>query len=128
VFDVLVSNDDAHLRNTGFIWDASVAGWRLSPAFDLMPRPSLASDRYLHLSLGAGGRHATLDNAVGACSDFGISEARACELVSELWDVLRGWRQCFEAFRLSPRDIAAVAAAFRHIDDIASRELRRKLP
>ncbi|WP_250452518.1 HipA domain-containing protein [Caballeronia sp. ATUFL_M2_KS44] len=128
VFDVLVSNDDAHLRNTGFFWDASVAGWRLSPAFDLMPRPSLATDRYLHLALGTSGRHATLDNAVSACSDFGLSQARACELVSELWEVLRGWRQCFERFRLSPKDIAAVAPAFRHIDDVASRELRRKLP
>ncbi|MDR5803755.1 type II toxin-antitoxin system HipA family toxin [Caballeronia sp. LZ001] len=128
VFDILVSNDDAHLRNTAFVWDASVAGWRLSPAFDLMPRPSVASDRYLHLSLGTSGRHATLDNALSARKEFGLSEARACELVSELWEAVKGWRSAFEVFQLSPQDIAAVASAFRHIDDIASRELRRKLP
>jgi hypothetical protein len=88
---------------------------------------SLESDRYLHLALGSSARHAALDSALSACSDFGLSQARACELVSALWNVLRGWRPCFEQLRVLRRDIAAVAPAFRHIDDIATRELRRKI-
>lgn len=37
VFNVLVGNRDDHLRNHGFIREAT--GWRLSPAYDLNPNP-----------------------------------------------------------------------------------------
>jgi hypothetical protein len=108
--------------------NAPSGGWRLSPLFDVVPRLSLASDRYLHVMLGTSGRHANLDNALSERSEFRLSEAEACELVSEVWEAVKGWRSAFEAFPLSPQDIPAVAPAFRNIDDIASRDLRRKLP
>src|SRR3569833_2702034 len=51
VFNILVNNDDDHLRNHGFIWDPRLPGWRLSPLFDVMPRASMASERRLHLGV-----------------------------------------------------------------------------
>jgi serine/threonine-protein kinase HipA len=45
IFNIFVSNDDDHLRNHGFIWDPRLPGWRLSPLYDVMPRPSVASMR-----------------------------------------------------------------------------------
>ena len=38
-FGLLISNTDDHLRNHGFL-RTSTSGWRLSPAFDIMPDPA----------------------------------------------------------------------------------------
>lgn len=38
VFNILVTNDDDHLRNHGFLGDGS-GGWRLSPLYDVVPKP-----------------------------------------------------------------------------------------
>lgn len=51
-FNILVSNDDDHLRNHGFLLDAPRRGWRLSPLYDVAPRPQAARERYLALGLG----------------------------------------------------------------------------
>jgi serine/threonine-protein kinase HipA len=37
VFNILISNTDDHVRNHGFLYEAS--GLRLSPAYDLNPVP-----------------------------------------------------------------------------------------
>ena len=65
VFNIFASNDDDHLRNHGFLWDPRLPGWRLSPLYDVLPRPSHATERYLHLGIGPQGRIATLGNALG---------------------------------------------------------------
>jgi serine/threonine-protein kinase HipA len=38
IFNVAVGNRDDHLRNHGFIRE--LAGWRLSPAYDMNPNPA----------------------------------------------------------------------------------------
>ena len=38
MFSILVSNDDDHLKNHGFLY-AGDGAWRLSPAFDINPNP-----------------------------------------------------------------------------------------
>ena len=38
VYNILVSNDDDHLRNHGFMWDSRLPGWRLSPLYDVLLR------------------------------------------------------------------------------------------
>ncbi|MDB5754560.1 MAG: phosphatidylinositol kinase [Massilia sp.] len=128
VYNIFVSNDDDHLRNHGFIWDPIHRGWRLSPLYDVMPRPSVAFERYLFLGVGPQGRLATLDNALGSHALFTLSEAEAAEIISKIWKEVREWRVHFETFGVSGRAIEQVAAAFRHIDDISSGALRNKLP
>jgi hypothetical protein len=56
VFNILVSNDDDHLRNHGFVRDPRLAGWRLSPLYDVVPRPGVAYERFLHLEVGLQGK------------------------------------------------------------------------
>ncbi len=128
VFNILVSNSDDHLRNFGFLWDADVASWRLSPAYDLTPQPSIATERFQHLSVGKSGRLATLDNALTDHDAFPLSKKFACELIADVWEVVSQWRDAFDGFGIDPQEIQKVASAFRHIDDIASRELRHQLP
>ncbi len=127
VFNVLVTNDDDHLRNHAFIWDPTLPGWRLSPLYDVLPRPTIATDRYLHLGVGPEGRIATIDNAMAGAGMFSINPVRAGRLIAEVWDVVREWKVAFEASGVGARDIEKVASAFRHIDDISLAETRKQV-
>lgn len=128
VYNILVSNDDDHLRNHGFVCDASLPGWRLSPLYDVMPRPSLAFERQLHLGVGKQGRSATLDNAMTAKEAFSLSETEAVTVIAEVWERVREWRVYFEQYGVPATEIEKIAPAFRHIDDVSSAKLRRQLP
>jgi serine/threonine-protein kinase HipA len=128
VFNILVSNDDDHLRNHGFLWDPRLKGWRLSPLYDVLPRASQASERYLHLGVGQQGRFAHLDNALSMHVRFTPSRRRALEIISEVWRTVREWKVCFEEFDVGPDSLRAVAPAFRHLDAVSSLALRRELP
>ncbi|MFN7573139.1 MAG: type II toxin-antitoxin system HipA family toxin [Betaproteobacteria bacterium] len=98
VFNVLVSNDDDHLRNHGFVFDTHLGGWRLSPLYDVVPRPSASYERTLHLGVGTDGRAATIDNALTRCQAFGLSRREALGIVSSIWAVVGQWRARFDAW------------------------------
>jgi serine/threonine-protein kinase HipA len=128
VFNILVSNDDDHLRNHGFVRDPRLPGWRLSPLYDVLPRPSSAHERYLHLGVGPQGRLATLDNAFESKDAFGLSKTEAGLAIAEVWSQVREWKVCFEEHAVPGKEIDNVAPAFRHIDDVSSADLRKALP
>ncbi len=128
VYNIFISNDDDHLRNHGFTWEPRLAGWRLSPLYDVLPRASHATERFLHLGVGPQGRLATLDNALDACATFTLSRATACEFIAGIWSVVRQWRTYFEGFDVPPADIEKIAPAFRHLNDISTPALRKLLP
>lgn len=127
VFNIFVSNDDDHLRNHGFLY-YPLGGWGLSPLYDVMPRPSLATERQLFLGVGSMGRAATLDNAMSACAQFSLSDIEARELISRVWQQVRQWRVAFEDFGLPSATIEQAASAFRHLRDVCSPSLQRALP
>ena len=54
VLNVLISNDDDHLRNHGFLWTGP-RGWVLSPVYDLNPTPVDVRPRILSTSGKEGG-------------------------------------------------------------------------
>jgi len=128
VYNILVSNDDDHLRNHGFLWDPRLAGWRLSPLYDVLPRPSVAYERQLHLGVGPQGRAATLDNAFAAREMFTLSADQAAEAIAAVWEKVREWKVYFEQWGAPPEEIEKIAPAFRHIDDVSSAQLRQALP
>ena len=128
VYNILVSNDDDHLRNHGFLWDPRLPGWRLSPLYDVLPRASHADERFLHLGVGPRGRLATLDNALATHAMFTLSKASAVQLIADVWKTVREWKIYFERFDVSAEEIAKVAPAFRHMDDVSTPELRKLLP
>ena len=127
VYNILVSNDDDHLRNHAFIWDPRLAGWRLSPLYDVLPRASHATERFLHLGIGPQGRLATLDNALEAHEMFTLSRATACKMIADIWRVVREWKVYFEGFGVAAAEIDKIAPAFRHIDDVSTPALRKLL-
>lgn len=127
VFNIMVSNDDDHLRNHAFLWDAPLRGWCLSPLYDVMPRATLASERFLHLGIGPKGRLADLDNAYAAKERFGLLGADALEVIDRVWRTVRQWKAYFENFGVPLEQIERITPAFRHIDDVSSPELRKQL-
>jgi serine/threonine-protein kinase HipA len=127
VFNIFVTNDDDHLRNHAFLWNTETRSWRLSPLYDVMPRPMLATERNLHLSVGQHGRLASLDNALSAYARFGITRQDALEIIDRIWCVVREWKARFESYGVAGREIESIASAFRHLDDVASPDLRKML-
>jgi serine/threonine-protein kinase HipA len=127
VFNIFVTNNDDHLRNHGFVWDPRYMGWRLSPLYDVTPNTSVAQDRYLHLSIGPQGKYAHLDNALAAHSLFRLSESAAAEVIAQIWEKVRAWKESFEASGVPSEQIEKVQTAFRHIDEISTVQVRKKL-
>jgi serine/threonine-protein kinase HipA len=125
VFNIFVTNDDDHLRNHGFIWDPALRGWKLSPLYDVMPRPSLATERRLHLGVGPEGRNATLDNAFAGRELFTLTKDAAAQSIAKVWATVREWKVYFEQYNVPANQVEKIASAFRHIDAVASPELRK---
>lgn len=123
VFNILVTNDDDHLRNHGLLWEPAARGWRLSPLYDVVPRPTHASERYLHLGIGAQGRLATLTNALSWAARFGLTRAKALATIDRVWRVVREWQGHFEACGVAAAEIDKVGSAFRHAREMGGVEL-----
>lgn len=127
VFNILVSNDDDHLRNHGFVLDPRLGGWRLSPLYDVVPRPGVAFDRFLQLNVGPQGKLATLDNALAAHVAFDLERPAAVALISRVAREIGRWREHFEDGNVPGGLIDRLAGAFRQLDGMASADLRNEL-
>lgn len=114
VFNILVHNNDDHLRNHGFLFDPAIGGLRLSPLYDVLPAPSLARERHLHLGIGSEGRLANLPNAMSRHGVFALTRPQANEVVQHIAGVVREWKQRFEELGVPGEQIDRVASAFRH--------------
>jgi serine/threonine-protein kinase HipA len=127
VFNILVTNNDDHLRNHAFLHDPAGRGWRLSPLYDVVPSPEVGQDRFLNLAAGPQGRAARLDNALAGAGAFGLRRREAARIIGELVAGTRSWRNTFDACGVSERDSDTLANAFRRAADIGMREVERKV-
>ena len=123
VFNILVTNDDDHLRNHGMLWVPQHHAWELSPLYDVVPKPTLATERFLHLGIGQQGRLATLNNALSWYARFGLTRDGAIEAIKDVWSIVREWKGRFEEFGVSGSEIDKISSAFRHARDIGGREI-----
>ena len=111
-FSILVSNLDDYPRNHALV--APGRGWRLSPAFDLMPVPVCGdAQRNLAMICGPAGRRADRANALGAANRFLLEADEARDVYDRLAaKVHASWRQTMRASGVSPRDCDMIAPAF----------------
>jgi serine/threonine-protein kinase HipA len=93
-FSVAIHNTDDHLRNHGFL--RADGGWRLSPAFDVNPNPDVAKQRVTSIG-GATSRADELDALMIHAPDFGLTEASAASILSEVNVATRDWRTAASA-------------------------------
>jgi serine/threonine-protein kinase HipA len=93
-FNAMVTNNDDHPRNHALL--QTRGGWRLSPAYDILPVPMVSVERRdLALELGRFGRVASLYNILSQCDAFGLSKEEANALIDRMLNVVRGWRGFF---------------------------------
>ena len=110
VFNAAVTNNDDHPRNHALL--RRQKGWRLSPAYDLVPAPVVSLERRdLALTVGDYGRTASIYNLLSQAGRFGMSALEARAQVDRVVDVVRGWRDSFFACGVSVKDIDYIAPA-----------------
>ena len=110
VFNAAVTNNDDHPRNHALL--RRQKGWRLSPAYDLVPAPVVSLERRdLALSVGSHGRTASIYNLLSQVGRFGLSAPAARVEIDNLVNVIRLWRESFSVCGVSARDIDHIAPA-----------------
>lgn len=110
VFNAMVTNNDDHPRNHALL--RTSAGWRLSPAYDIVPVPLVSQERRdLALEAGRFGRVASLYNLLSDCGAFGLSASEAQALVERLLGVVKGWREFFARHHVDARSIEMLEQA-----------------
>jgi serine/threonine-protein kinase HipA len=108
VFNVLIGNRDDHLRNHGFIREAS--GWRLSPAFDMNPNPG---KREHALTLDGISALPNLETALDTAEFYRIDAGQARRIVAEVQDAVQPWREEAAALDLSRPEIQRMENVFQ---------------
>lgn len=112
LLNILVTNDDDHLRNHGFLFDGE--GWRLSPLYDVVPKPQLGLERRLVLGVGPEGRNATIENALAGAAVFDLSHDDAKAIAEDMSrTVATRWEQLFTEAGISAADRKRFATCFR---------------
>ena len=111
-FNAIVSNLDDHPRNHAIL--AKDKSWRLSPAYDLTPTPSVAQDsRPLAMECGTRGRVARRDNLLTGCGRFLLSKEDAESIIESMIATVRSeWDATLRRAGVSENDCAAIASAF----------------
>ena len=107
VFNVAVGNRDDHLRNHGFVLTKS--GWALSKVFDVNP----SIDKTDHvLNIDAADNRPSMQSVFDTTHYYGLSDARAEKMISEILGVTSQWRKVAKNAGLSRADIELTAVAF----------------
>ena len=113
LFNILISNNDDHLQNHGFLY-AGNNRWRLSPAFDIKPQPQ----RHPYLKTGISelsGNAASIEAAVDAAPYFGVAQNTAVKTLKAMLDVIeREWRGLCRDAGMTDGDISYYEPAFTH--------------
>jgi serine/threonine-protein kinase HipA len=106
IFNILVHNDDDHLRNFAFVHESG-SNWRLSPLYDVVPRDQVTRVFRSALRIGDFGREASKANALSACRFFNIASDTAAGLWQELESrVVSRWREVFREAGLRSEEVA----------------------
>ena len=116
-FSVLVSNLDDYPRNHALLGRRH--GWRLSPAFDLVPAPAIAGKpRNLAMNCGPAGRAASRANVLGSANRFLLEADEASNIFDRLAAQVRAtWYETMRETGVSEQDCAAIAPAFAEADE-----------
>lgn len=110
-FNALVSNLDDHPRNHAIL--AKGTSWRLSPAYDLTPTPSISlENRDLAMSCGRYGRMGNQTNLLSGHSRFLLERDEALLIINSLINALKAnWERCLSRAGVNQNDTESIASA-----------------
>ena len=110
VFNAMVTNNDDHPRNHALL--QVEGGWRLSPAYDIVPVPAMSKERRdLALQVGAFGRSASVYNLLSQPEVFGLSAQGARAEIDRMREKVSHWQAIFKKYGVCEVDIVAIAPA-----------------
>ncbi|MBN1113974.1 MAG: type II toxin-antitoxin system HipA family toxin [Oligoflexia bacterium] len=110
VFNVLCLNADDHLKNHGFLYYKP--GYKLSPAYDIVPMPQMSFTKSLSLNIGKFGKTASFKNLLSDSGAFGMEQHRAENIIKELYEATREWKKHYKDCGVSGQDIILVSNCF----------------
>jgi len=111
VFNAAVTNNDDHPRNHAV--RRTARGWRLTPAYDLVPAPVVSLERRdLAMTIGTHGRTASVYNLLSQCERFGLTSEAARKEIEKMVATVQTWRDHFRACGVSAKDIEYIAPAY----------------
>ncbi len=112
VFNILVYNNDDHLRNFGFL-NAGRDRWNLSPLYDVVPSRVTGETYSMALSVGKDGKKASISNALSQAERFRMSLSEASELIHTMTSIVSGWRAHFKACGVKDPEITPLENSFK---------------
>ena len=98
-FNISIGNSDDHFRNHGFLLTAK--GWTLSPAYDMNP----TLNEYQCLLVSSTSNKAELGVLLDACEDYMLNQKTAEKIISEVIEVVKGWRELATRLGISKREM-----------------------
>lgn len=115
VLSILISNTDDHLRNHGFLY-SDLAGWRLSPAYDINPVPIDIKPRVLSTSINLDDATASLELALEVAPYFEIGAEDAYQIAYDVGTAVTSWRSVAANLGVNKSQIDRMASAFEHAE------------
>lgn len=127
VFNAQISNTDDHERNHGLVADDIPGEFRLSPAYDMVPRVHGTSLRHQAMIVGGAESLATKENLLSDCEAFGLDRSEAEAVFDEVSELVAShWRQCLRAQGVSEEGIGRVEGCFKGVPDAAPADRPRR--
>ena len=105
LFNAALGNTDDHLKNFAMLHDED--GWRLTPAYDLLPDVEQRREHILHF--GAGGLIPSAEAMVALARAFGLSSKGALAIGDEVIEAVSRWREVFDAVGVPQGDSDSLA-------------------
>jgi len=101
LFNVMIGNTDDHLKNFCMYHDQE--GWRLSPAFDLLP--NVGNNREHQLHIGSEYFPPGCDIFLREAKHFGIKQQqKAMDVIKEVYEAVSYWHEVFGGHRVPGHD------------------------
>jgi serine/threonine-protein kinase HipA len=105
VFNVMIGNTDDHLKN--FIMLHNDEGWRLSPAFDLVP--NIGFNREHVLRIGYDNRPPDLETLLQKAGHFGLKRRQQAKgVVMEVHEAVLEWPAIFTSNKVPAKDAESI--------------------
>lgn len=107
---VLINNVDDHWGNHGFL--RAPDGWRLSPVFDVNPRPRFGDINSRPISDEDDPRHRDISNLFEIADRFNLTATQAAESLRAVSDEVDRWPEIAESLNIPRNQQSLMAPAF----------------
>lgn len=110
-FNGMIGNTDDHLKN--FCMLHGEDGWRLSPAFDLLP--NVGMNRSHQLYIGNKFEPPNRDTLIGEAKNFGIKrQQKAQHIIDEVYEAVSSWPALFIQHGVPQKDMDILSKDIAH--------------